>query len=74
MYGSCSLSIFQMSLYNPSILQERIRALIVTQIDAFTGVPHDRPRAGIGGRTISHQLLKILYVVRRNCERISGEK
>jgi hypothetical protein len=46
-----------MSLDDPSILQKRIRPLVVPQIDAFTGLANNIPSSGICGGAIPYKLL-----------------
>lgn len=60
-----------MSLDNPTVLQERVRPLVVPEIDALSRILHDVTRAGIRGRTIAHELLEVRNVVRSHYTAVS---
>ena len=52
-----SLSILEMPLYDPSVLQKCIRPFIIPQIYTLSRVPHNISRARISRRTIPNQFL-----------------
>lgn len=60
------LSIFEMALDDPTILKEGIGALIISQVDTFTCIPYNVSCSWVSSRTISHKLLQISNVIRRN--------
>jgi len=60
------LSIPQVSFNNPTILEERIRPFVVTQVYAFTSITHNVPGTWIGRWAIADKLLKICDIVRRH--------
>ena len=59
------LAVFQVPLDDPSKLQERIRSLVVPQVDTLSCVTNDITRTGVSRRPIPHKLLEIRNVVRR---------
>lgn len=66
-----SLSVLEMSLHYPSVLQKCIRALIVPQIDTLASIPYDISRTGIHSGSIPHKFLQIRNVIRSHCARSS---
>ena len=60
------LSIPQMPFNNPTVLEERIRPFVVTQVYAFTGITHDVSSTRVGCWAITDKLLQIRNVVRRH--------
>ena len=49
-----SLSVLQMPLDDPPVLQERIGALIVPEVYSLSSVTHNVPRPRIDSRSIPH--------------------
>ena len=62
-----SLSILQVPLYNPTVLQERICSLVVPQVNTLSSVTDYISGTRIRRRAIPDQLLQVCNVVRRNC-------
>lgn len=60
-----------MSLHYPSVLQKRVRTLIVPQIDTLASIPYDISRTGIHSRSIPYELLQICNIIRGHCARSS---
>lgn len=61
------LSVLQMSLDDPPILQERVGTLVVLQIYTFTGVSDNVSCTRVRRGTVPDKLLQIGDVVRRDC-------
>lgn len=59
MEGKDSLSILQMSLDNPAILEECICSLVISQVYALSGIANDVSRSRISSRTIPYKLLQV---------------
>jgi hypothetical protein len=62
------VSVLQVPLDDPPVLQEAVRAFVVSQVDAFSSVTHDVSGARVVIGTIPHQLLEIGDVVRCDCK------
>ena len=62
------LSVLQVSLNDPSELQESIGSFVVPQIYALAGVFDDVTCAWISRRPISDKLLQIGDIIGRHCE------
>ncbi len=60
------LSVIEVTLYNPTILQESIGPLVETQINVFATVANDVLRAGVFTWAVSSELLKVRNIIRRN--------
>lgn len=58
------LSVLQMTLHDPPILQERVRAPVVPKIDPLSGITDDISSAWIRCWAIPHKFLKIRDIVR----------
>ena len=60
------LSVPQMSFNDPTILEERIRPFVVTEVYAFTSITHNVSSTRVGCWAITDKLLEIRDVVRRH--------
>ena len=58
------LSIPQMSFHDPTVLEERIRPFVVTQVYAFASITHNVSSTRIGCWAITNKFLQIRDVVR----------
>ena len=59
-----SLSVLQMPLHDPPILQERVCSLVVAKVNTLAGVLHHIASARICCRSIADELLEVCDVVR----------
>ena len=60
------LSVLQVPLDDPAVLEEGIRSLVVSQIDALASITDNISCSGVRGRAIADQLLQVRDVVRRH--------
>jgi hypothetical protein len=63
---SNSLSVLQMPLDNPPVLEECVRSLVIPKIDTFSRVANDISGAWIRRGAISNKLLKVCDVIWRD--------
>jgi hypothetical protein len=57
------VTVFQVALNNPAILQEGVCSLVVLEVDSLAGVSNDIASSGIILRACSHQFCKVLNIV-----------
>ena len=61
-----SLSVLQMPLHDPPILQERVGSLVVSKINTFTGILHNIACSWVRGWPIADKFLEVGNIVRRH--------
>jgi hypothetical protein len=60
------VTVLQMTLNNPPVLKERIRPLVVPQVDPVSRIPHNISRSRVLVRSVPDELLQVLDVVGRD--------
>lgn len=58
-----------MTLHNPTILQEGVGSLVVSEINTFTSILNDITSTRICRRTIPNKLLQIYDIIGRDWEK-----
>ena len=65
-----NVAVLEVALDDPPVLEERVGALVVPQVDPVARVADDVPRAGVLVRSVPDQFLEVLDVVRRDALRV----